>query len=192
MARGGPPPDRHLALIRSRGHIPRGGYNRGLAAGANGGAELHEPVCDRQGVGKAAKRRSDGSTRQSEGRPRRPPYLGSGPLHAGPEQFGSECVDSDLDPILKFDPDGNVVESFGSGMFIWPHGINVDSERNVWVTDAVGDANSFASRERIPNHSGERSGVRRRRQRRQPFGGEPVPNPHRNARTLRKYVRVRP
>ena len=26
-------------------------------------------------------------------------------------QFGSECVDSDLDSVLKFDPDGNVVES---------------------------------------------------------------------------------
>ena len=24
------------------------------------------------------------------------------------------------------------------------------------------------------------------------YGGEPVPNPHRNAKTLRKYVRVRP
>ena len=31
------------------------------------------------------------------------------------EMFGRECVDSDLDPILKFDPDGNVVESFGGG-----------------------------------------------------------------------------
>ncbi len=59
---------------------------------------------------------------------------------AGPEQFGSECVDSDLDPVLKFDPDGNVVESFGSGLFIWPHGIDVDSDGNVWVTDAVRDA----------------------------------------------------
>ena len=37
---------------------------------------------------------------------------------AGAERFGSECVDSDLDPVLKFDPDGNVVQSFGSEMFI--------------------------------------------------------------------------
>ena len=51
--------------------------------------------------------------------------------------FGYECVDSDLDPILKFDPDGNLVESFGSGLFIWPHGLDVDSEGNVWVTEAV-------------------------------------------------------
>ncbi|MBQ02033.1 MAG: hypothetical protein CL477_15285, partial [Acidobacteria bacterium] len=42
---------------------------------------------------------------------------------------------------MKFDPDGSVVESFGSGMFIWPHGIDVDSDGNVWVTDAVSDNN---------------------------------------------------
>ncbi len=56
-----------------------------------------------------------------------------------PDRFGNECMDSDLDPILKFDQDGNVVESFGAGMFIWPHGIAVDSEGNVWVTEAVSD-----------------------------------------------------
>ena len=67
---------------------------------------------------------------------------------AGPEHFGSECVDSDLDPVLKFAPDGNVVESFGSGMFIWPHGIDVDSDGNVWVTDAVSDNNIPASDDR--------------------------------------------
>ena len=56
---------------------------------------------------------------------------------AGRELFGRECLDSDLDPVLKFDMDGNVVESFGGGMFIWPHGIDVDPAGNVWVTDAV-------------------------------------------------------
>ena len=54
-----------------------------------------------------------------------------------PERFGNECLDSDLDPILKFDLEGQVVESFGGGMFIWPHGIDVDPDGNVWVTDAV-------------------------------------------------------
>jgi len=60
-----------------------------------------------------------------------------------PERFGDECLDSNLDPVLKFDQEGNVVESFGGGMFIWPHGIDVDGDGNVWVTDAVLD-------ERIP------------------------------------------
>ncbi len=53
------------------------------------------------------------------------------------ELFGWECLDSDLDPIIKFDPDGNAVQSFGGGMFIWPHGIHVDTDGNVWATDAV-------------------------------------------------------
>jgi len=59
---------------------------------------------------------------------------------SAPERFGNECLDSDLDPILKFDLNGNVVESFGSGLFIWPHGIDVDPDGNVWVTDAVAAA----------------------------------------------------
>ena len=53
------------------------------------------------------------------------------------ERFGDECLDSDLDPVLKFDPEGHVVQSFGGGMFIWPHGIDVDPDGNVWVADAV-------------------------------------------------------
>jgi DNA-binding beta-propeller fold protein YncE len=56
---------------------------------------------------------------------------------AGPELFGWECLESNLDPIIKFDPERNVVESFGGGMFIWPHGIDVDNDGNVWVTDAA-------------------------------------------------------
>lgn len=51
--------------------------------------------------------------------------------------FGYECLNSNLDSVLKFDLDGNVVASFGGGMFIWPHGIDVDPDGNVWVTDAV-------------------------------------------------------
>ncbi len=61
-----------------------------------------------------------------------------------PERFGNECLDSDLDPILKFDLDGKVVQSFGSGLFIWPHGIDVDPDGNVWVTDAVAAARTPA------------------------------------------------
>src|SRR5262249_54207117 len=28
------------------------------------------------------------------------------------------------------------IKSFGAGMFVWPHGIHVDRDGNVWVTDA--------------------------------------------------------
>jgi sugar lactone lactonase YvrE len=57
-----------------------------------------------------------------------------------PERFGNECLDSGLDPILKFELGGQLVQSFGGGMFIWPHGIHVDAQGNVWVTDAVSTA----------------------------------------------------
>ena len=50
---------------------------------------------------------------------------------------GSNCRGSDLDPILLFDADGRLIRSFGSGLFIWPHGIHADHEGNLWVTDAV-------------------------------------------------------
>ncbi len=50
------------------------------------------------------------------------------------------CVDSDVDPVLLLDRDGNVVRSFGAGLIAWPHGMFVDDEGNVWVADAVGYA----------------------------------------------------
>lgn len=49
----------------------------------------------------------------------------------------NSCVKSDLDPILKFDASGKLVKSFGKGLFVFPHGIHVDREGNVWVTDMV-------------------------------------------------------
>jgi hypothetical protein len=48
----------------------------------------------------------------------------------------NSCAGSTVDPIVRLDPDGNVVASFGAGMFIWPHGMHVDRDGNIWVTDA--------------------------------------------------------
>lgn len=48
------------------------------------------------------------------------------------------CEGSKLDPILKFDESGKLVRSFGSGMFVFPHGIHVDRDGNIWITDANG------------------------------------------------------
>ena len=48
------------------------------------------------------------------------------------------CAGSNLAPILEFDPSGKLLTSFGAGMFVFPHGITVDREGNVWVTDADG------------------------------------------------------
>ncbi len=50
----------------------------------------------------------------------------------------NNCAGSDLDPVLKIDPDGNVVASIGGGLFNFPHGIHVDSAGNVWITDGRG------------------------------------------------------
>src|SRR6476661_6279913 len=63
------------------------------------------------------------------------------------ERCGSNsCLDratgkmSDLPTILKFDANGKLVQSFGAGMLIFPHGIHVDRDGNVWVTDGQDNA----------------------------------------------------
>ena len=50
------------------------------------------------------------------------------------------CLESDLDPVLHFDKNGNLIASFGAGLIGSPHGIAVDAEGNVWVTDWMDDA----------------------------------------------------
>jgi sugar lactone lactonase YvrE len=51
---------------------------------------------------------------------------------------GNNCVGSGVAPILKFDASGKVVKSLGAGMFIRPHGIHIDRDGNIWVTDGEG------------------------------------------------------
>ena len=48
------------------------------------------------------------------------------------------CAGRTDDPILAFDASGKFLRSFGSGLFIFPHGIHVDADGNVWVTDGQG------------------------------------------------------
>jgi sugar lactone lactonase YvrE len=43
---------------------------------------------------------------------------------------------SPLDPVLTFDASGKLVKSFGAGMIAFAHGIHVDRDGNIWVTDA--------------------------------------------------------
>jgi NHL repeat-containing protein len=50
----------------------------------------------------------------------------------------NNCADSKLDPILEFDPSGKNLRHFGAGLFVQPHGLYVDKDSNVWVTDAQG------------------------------------------------------
>jgi DNA-binding beta-propeller fold protein YncE len=48
------------------------------------------------------------------------------------------CDGSKLDPILKFDSSGKLLKSFGAELMLFPHGIHVDRDGNVWVTDGLG------------------------------------------------------
>ena len=46
------------------------------------------------------------------------------------------CLGTKVNPVHHFDDSGKEITSFGGGMFVWPHGVHVDREGNVWVTDA--------------------------------------------------------
>jgi len=50
----------------------------------------------------------------------------------------ADCRGSSLAPIMKFDSRGNHLLSFGANLFQRPHGLYVDGDSNVWVTDDVG------------------------------------------------------
>jgi streptogramin lyase len=51
---------------------------------------------------------------------------------------GDTCAGSSVAPILKFDPSGKLVNSFGAGMFVFPHGFYVDRDGSIWATDGQG------------------------------------------------------
>jgi streptogramin lyase len=48
----------------------------------------------------------------------------------------SACLESPtIDPIFHFDASGRLIKSFGAGLLVSPHGIHVDRDDNIWVTD---------------------------------------------------------
>ena len=49
------------------------------------------------------------------------------------------CATSNLMPVFAFDASGKYLRSFGAGLFVFPHGMHVDRDGNVWVTDAAED-----------------------------------------------------
>ena len=57
------------------------------------------------------------------------------------ERCGADtCLDQDdVSPIHLYNSSGQWIRSFGDGMFVWPHGIYIDSGGNIWVTDGRGD-----------------------------------------------------
>ncbi len=62
----------------------------------------------------------------------------------GAGNFGAgtpvNCDNNPVDPVFKFDRNtGEVLANFGGGVMVTPHGIHVDTEGNVWVTDFAGN-----------------------------------------------------
>jgi hypothetical protein len=52
----------------------------------------------------------------------------------------NSCLGSEnLSPIHMYDANGRWVKSFGEGLFVFPHGIYVDFDGYIWVTDAGGE-----------------------------------------------------
>ena len=74
------------------------------------------------------------------------------PPGASAFQYDS-CAGSSVPPVLKFDAAGNVVKSFGEGMFIFPHKIYVDRGGNIWVVDGRGV--NAREREKFPGDAGK-------------------------------------
>ena len=62
------------------------------------------------------------------------------------------CLGSKANPVHHFDETGKEIRSFGGDMFVWPHGIHVDRDGNVWVTDS-----RAATADDIAKFPGERS-----------------------------------
>lgn len=68
-------------------------------------------------------------------------YAGDGNIWVA-ERCGdnTNCLDTpDINPIMLVDVDGNILKSFGKNMIVWPHGLHVDPDGNLWVADARGD-----------------------------------------------------
>jgi hypothetical protein len=64
---------------------------------------------------------------------------GAGPLGGGGAAVN--CDSNPVDPIFKFDRNiGEILANFGGGLMVTPHGIHVDSDGNVWVTDFANNA----------------------------------------------------
>ncbi len=55
--------------------------------------------------------------------------------------LGGGCDTNLVDPVVKYDKDtGELLASFGAGLFVTPHGLHVDADGNVWVTDFSANA----------------------------------------------------
>ena len=52
--------------------------------------------------------------------------------------LGNSCTGRPEPPVLKLDPSGRLLKTWGSGMFDFPHGFAVDDDGNLWASDQRG------------------------------------------------------
>lgn len=64
------------------------------------------------------------------------------------EQNG--CIGNHVNPVMKFDEHGNFVRAFGADMIVYPHGIWVDRQGNVWVADTESNVELGVGRDGKP------------------------------------------
>ena len=119
-------------------HAGRAVVILGLAASAAGGQSTTKPINDLpnpyqtiEGWAKLPDGRAWGSTSAVAIAPD-----GRGVWVA--ERCGANaCAGSPLNSVYLFDATGKVQKAFGAGLLLSPHGIDVDRDGNVWVTDCA-------------------------------------------------------
>jgi sugar lactone lactonase YvrE len=52
---------------------------------------------------------------------------------------GNSCEGSKIAPLNKYDSSGHVVASLATGLTVFPHGLYVDQDDNLWITDGRAD-----------------------------------------------------
>ena len=48
----------------------------------------------------------------------------------------NDCAASPLDPVMEFDAGGKFLRAWGAGKFLFPHGLFIDAQDHLWITDA--------------------------------------------------------
>lgn len=69
-------------------------------------------------------------------------YAGDNKIWAAERCGGNgNCLETpEIDPVFLIDAKtGKILKSFGKNMIVWPHGIHIDPDGNVWIADARGD-----------------------------------------------------
>ena len=47
----------------------------------------------------------------------------------------NNCAGSPLDPVMEFAADGSFIQAWGAGRYLFPHGLFVDRDDNLWIVD---------------------------------------------------------